>query len=83
MARSSFRAPPAARQALSNMRRRLKDPSVAANTADALENLDCELFLREYAEAHAALKDDPEAWADVQAERRAFDGTLMDGLHGE
>ena len=56
--------------------RRVKHPA-----ADA--PFDKEAFLREYAEAHAALKENPEEWAEVQAERRAFDGTLMDGLRGE
>jgi hypothetical protein len=80
MARAAFRAPFAGRQALPNLRKRLHDPAVAASTADALEKLDCELFLREYEQAHAALQDDPEEWAEVKAERRAFDGSLMDGL---
>jgi hypothetical protein len=30
--------------------------------------------------AYARLRADPAAWADVQAERAAFDGTLADGL---
>ena len=30
--------------------------------------------------AYARLRADPGAWADVQAERAAFDGTLADGL---
>ncbi len=30
--------------------------------------------------AYAALRADPAAWADVQAERRAWDTTLADGL---
>jgi hypothetical protein len=81
MARTVFRAPYAGRQALLNLRRRLNDPAVAASTAEALENLDCELFLREYEQAYADLRDDPEEWAEVQAERRAFDGSLMDGLN--
>jgi hypothetical protein len=76
----TFRAPTAGRQALSNLRQRLKDPAVAASTAEALESLDCELFLRDYEQAYAALRDDPQEWAEIQAERRAFDGALMDGL---
>jgi hypothetical protein len=49
--------------------------------ANALKSLECELFLRAYEHAHAALRDnDPAGWAEVEAERRAFDGALMDGL---
>lgn len=80
MGRAAFRAPFAGRRALLNVRKRLHDPAVDASTADALEELDCELFLREYEQAYAALRNDPEEWAEVEAERRAFDGSLMDGL---
>lgn len=34
-------------------------------------------------EGYAALRRDPEAWAEVQAERAVFDGTLADGLPKE
>lgn len=30
--------------------------------------------------AYAALRSDPEAWAEELAERRAWEGTLADGL---
>ena len=30
--------------------------------------------------AYAALRADPAAWAEVEAERREFEGTLLDGL---
>jgi hypothetical protein len=43
-----------------------------------------ELHQREFWEAvnasYAALRADPAAWAEVEAERREWDGTLMDGL---
>jgi hypothetical protein len=29
---------------------------------------------------YAALRADPEAWAEVEAERKLWDATLMDGL---
>ena len=83
MARAAFHAPSAGRQALQNLRKRLHDPAVAASTAEALEKLDREMFLREYEQAHAALQEDPDEWAQVQAERRAFDGSLMDGLDSD
>jgi hypothetical protein len=80
MGQNAYRAPLAGRVALDNLRKRLKNPMVAESTARALEALDCELFLKEYEQAYAELRDDPDAWAEVQEERRAFDGTLMDGL---
>jgi hypothetical protein len=52
----------------------------SANTNLANESGDCETFLRAYEQACAELRSNPEAWAEVQEERRAFDGTLMDGL---
>lgn len=77
----------AGRQALRSLRQRLRDPKTAEATAQALQNLDselqsldCDAFLKEYEAAYAELRKDPEAWAEVEAERRAFDGTLMDGL---
>ncbi|HYW14071.1 MAG TPA: hypothetical protein VE871_19055 [Longimicrobium sp.] len=80
MTRTAFRAPMAGRLALGNLRKRLNNPAVAESTARALEALDCELFLREYGQAYSELLSDPAAWAEIEAERRAFDGTLMDGL---
>lgn len=32
---------------------------------------------------YAALRADPAAWADVQAERATWDGTIADGLNRE
>jgi hypothetical protein len=46
-------------------------------------NRDRELFLKEYEQAHARLLEDPAASAEIEAERSAFDGTLMDGLEDE
>jgi predicted DNA-binding protein len=37
-------------------------------------------FLEEVNAAYAALRDDPEAWSELEAERAAWDGTLADGL---
>jgi hypothetical protein len=80
MAQLAYRPPFGARQALLNIRKRLRDPEAGARTADALESLDCELFLQEYEQAYAELRENPEEWAEVQAERGEWDGTLMDGL---
>ena len=46
-------------------------------------NRDCELFLKEYEQAYADLLADPAASAEIEAERSALDGTLMDGLEDE
>jgi hypothetical protein len=78
-----YTAPIQARQALNNMRRRLRDPRTAELTARELQSLDCELFLQEYAAAYRELRTDPEAWKAEQAEARSWDGTLMDGLERE
>lgn len=56
------------------------NPAMAADSADTVEESDCELFLREYEQAYAALRETPDEWAEVEEERRAFDGSLMDGL---
>ena len=45
---------------------------------------ECRRFLREYEAFHTELRErDPEAWAELEQERREFDGTLMDGLEDE
>ncbi|HEX8360671.1 MAG TPA: hypothetical protein VF613_11200 [Longimicrobium sp.] len=44
---------------------------------------DCELFLKEYEQGFAELRADPTASAEIDAERSALDGTLMDGLEDE
>jgi hypothetical protein len=74
MAHSISRAPRTGRQ----LPRRVKNAF-----ADATAALGREARLRKYAEAYAALRENPEEWAAIEAERRAFDGTLMDGLRGE
>jgi hypothetical protein len=80
MGQAAFRGPIAGREALRNLRKRLNNPASADSTARALESLDRELFLKEYQQAYADLRNDPEAWVEVEAERSAFDGALMDGL---
>jgi hypothetical protein len=51
---------------------------------DALERAVKEQYDRKFWDAvnagYAALRADPVAWADVEAERRLWDHTLMDGL---
>lgn len=80
MGQAAFRPPLSGRQALQSLRTRLRDPRTAEATAHALQSLECELFLKDYEQAYAELRSDPETRAEIEAERRAFDGTLMDGL---
>ena len=56
-----------------------------ANAAETIvaERLAAELFLKDYEEAYAALRNDPAALAEIEAETSAWDGTLMDGLEDE
>jgi hypothetical protein len=46
----------------------------------AIEQYRRKLFVEAANASYAALKADPEAWAEELAERRALEGTLMDGL---
>jgi hypothetical protein len=38
------------------------------------------LFFEQLNAGYAELRADPEAWAEVEAERKLWDATLMDGL---
>ncbi len=38
------------------------------------------VFFEQMNAGYAALRADPQAWAEVEAERRLWDATLMDGL---
>lgn len=40
-------------------------------------------FLEEVNAAYAALREDPEAWSEIEEERSAWDATLGDGLPDE
>lgn len=42
-----------------------------------------EKFLEEAAEDYAALKNDKEAWSEIQKERSLWDSTLLDELGDE
>jgi hypothetical protein len=54
------------------------------SVADVLERMVKEQYDRQFWEAvnagYAALRADPAAWAEVEAERRLWDNTLLDGL---
>jgi hypothetical protein len=46
----------------------------------AVEEYRRKLFIERVNAGYAALRADPEAWAEFQAELHAWDSTLMDGL---
>jgi len=72
------------RAILRSLLARLRDERQAPAAAQVLEDAERRLFLREYETFHADLRErDPEAWAELERERQAFDGTLMDGLEDE
>jgi hypothetical protein len=54
------------------------------SAGDALNQAVQELYDRHFWVAvnagYAALRRDPAAWAEIEAERKLLDGTLMDGL---
>jgi predicted transcriptional regulator len=46
----------------------------------ALDAYRRKMFLEAVNAGYAALRADPEAWAEFEAERKLWDATLMDGL---
>ena len=48
--------------------------------AEAVQRLRDEDLLRRTNAAYAALREDPEAWAELERERAEWDATLADGL---
>ena len=50
---------------------------------EAIEHFQRDKFLDEVNAAYAALRSDPKAWKEEQAERALWDKTLADGLTAE
>jgi hypothetical protein len=46
----------------------------------AVEDYRRKVFIEQVNAGYAALRADPEAWAEVEAERQSMAGSLMDGL---
>jgi hypothetical protein len=46
----------------------------------ALDAYRRKLFFEQLNAGYAALRADPQAWAELEAERKLWDATLMDGL---
>jgi hypothetical protein len=59
---------------------RAEGKSMLALIDEAVEALRRQRFLEQVNAAYAALRDDPRAWEEVQAERQEWDETLADGL---
>lgn len=62
---------------------RAEDSSMQAVLDKAVEEYRRRRFLEEVNAAYAALREDPEAWQEVEEERSAWDATLGDGLPDE
>jgi len=59
---------------------RAEGKSMLALLDEAVEALRRRRFLEQVNVAYAALRDDPKAWEELDAERREWDATLADGL---
>jgi predicted transcriptional regulator len=68
-----------ARQKLQELARQ-SGRSVAEVLERAVEEYHSRQFWEAVNKGYAELRADPEAWAAEEAERRAWEGTLMDGL---
>jgi hypothetical protein len=66
-------------QTLQSLAAQTGDP-VAVVLGKAIEQYRRRIFLEAANASYAALRADPQAWAEELAERRALEGTLMDGL---
>jgi hypothetical protein len=65
--------------------RQLADEAGTSMTAildEAVRELQRKKYWEEYNAGYAALRSDPEKWADYQKEIEAWDVTLADGLEG-
>lgn len=62
---------------------RAEDSSMQSVLDKAVEEYRRRRFLEEVNAAYAALREDPEAWKEVEEERSAWDATLGDGLPDE
>ncbi len=59
---------------------RTQQESMQSVLDKAVEGYRRERFIEDLNASYAELRNDPEAWKAVEAERALWDGTLMDGL---
>ena len=79
MAETSLPVSPATLERLRELAR-WAGVSVDAALDQAVQELYDRKFWDVVNAGYAALRADPGAWAEVEAERKAWDGTLLDGL---
>jgi hypothetical protein len=79
MSHGTVRISNAAHAALSALARAEKKP-MAALLDEAVETLRRQRLLEQTNAAYGRLRADPDAWPEIDAERRAWDATLGDGL---
>jgi hypothetical protein len=77
----TVRIDPEAHAALSEIAR-AKHLSLTDALSQAVEAYRREVFLQAMAAGFAALRDDPKAWAEEEAERSVWETTNADGLEG-
>jgi hypothetical protein len=76
---TSIRVHPETHAALASLAKRAGQP-LTQYVARLVKQEQRRVFFEELTAAVARLKADPAAWAAYQAESRALEGTLMDGL---
>jgi len=79
MVHTTVRISEAARDTLRAMSEASGKP-MQALLDEAIEALRRTRFLEQVNAAYATLRGDPKAWSATEAERRPWDGTLLDGL---
>jgi len=79
MGHTTIRISDSARDTLREMAK-IEGKPMQALLEEAVEALRRKRFLEEVNAAYASLSGDPKAWATIEAERREWDGTLLDGL---
>jgi hypothetical protein len=79
MVHTTVRISEAARDTLRAMSEASGKP-MQALLDEAIEALRRTRFLEQVNAAYATLRGDPKAWSATEAERRQWDGTLLDGL---
>ena len=79
MGYGTIRISDSARGALRELAR-AEGKSMLALMDEAVEALRRQRFLEQVNAAYAALRSDPQAWEEIEAERREWDATLADGI---
>lgn len=79
MGHTTVRISDTARETLRTLARR-EGHTMQALLEEAIEALRRKRFLNEVNAAYSALRGDAKAWAAVEAERREWDASLLDGL---